>query len=146
METKEKESLIISVRTEDLISRFKKLIPSIKNYCELHECRVTDEFDVLDEFETEIKNASLSAKKKIRNRINMMEYKMSMKKINTFYGYLKRALHIDNKVRVKPSERHEKIQAARKEWKVAQAMADEALVQYKQIKGDFYKKQLAVKL
>lgn len=144
--TKIEKTIKTSVDNTDLTNRFKEAILNIKRYCDIFDWIVTGDLNVTDEFETRIKNASLSCKKKIRNRINMMEYKVSMKKINTLYGYIKRSLHIVNEVRVKPSQRHEEIQAARKEWKAAQAIAEQKLSKYKELKGDYYKKQLAVRM
>jgi hypothetical protein len=41
--------------------------------------------------------------------------------------------------RVEYSEREQKIKAARKAWKAAQAEAEKLQKEYKEIKGDFYK-------
>ena len=50
-----------------------------------------------------------------------------------------RILKSDLRVKVKPSTREQEIQEARKVWVDARDKAQEALLIYKEAKGDFYK-------
>lgn len=84
---------------------------------------------------------SKSQEKVCRNYLTRFTKSISMSQANRFLHYLWRhVMKMDGQPpRVEYSEREQKIKAARKAWKTAQAEAEKLQAEYKTIKGDFYK-------
>jgi len=118
-----------SVIPTDLVTKYDKAVKITKEKIAKENWRVTGEFYelTLDSF----RDSSRTSRKKLRNRINRVLYKPTLRNINTL-----------THAKVKISEKEEEIQRKRKEWKKAQAIAERLLIEYKEEKGDFYKERI----
>ncbi len=84
---------------------------------------------------------SRSKEKVLRNYLGRVDRKIGMATANRMLHYLYRKVYgFDTAPRVELSEQEIKIQACRKAWKAAHDAAEKLRVEYKAIKGDFYKK------
>ena len=116
---------IIDSDEKTLTAAFQEALTLINETVKEKGWRITDGSPILD-----FRNSSKSSRKALRNKINRVLAKPSMRNINN--------LHKNIHVRV--SLKEEQIQNARKAWKVSQAETDKLLAAYKEVKGDFYKK------
>lgn len=79
--------------------------------------------------------------KVLRNYINRLDKKVSMRNANMFLHFLFRVIYKqDAHPRVELSDKEQKIQQARKAWKKVAMEAETLRLAYKAEKGDFYKK------
>ena len=88
---------------------------------------------------------TLNQRKKLKNKLNGCIYKKSLRAINTFLHFLHKHV-LDEKTpapEVKISEKEMKIQAARKKYVEARNLAIKLYKEYKEEKGDFYKRKMA---
>ena len=85
---------------------------------------------------------SKNARKNIAKRMHYVDKKKSRKTINTFFLVLNRLGVINNKVRVTLGKKELEIQRKRKVWTIMRDKAQQALNEYKEEKGNFYKKKL----
>ena len=108
---------------------------------------------------------SKKGRKKINKYVARYNRKKSLHSINLFFHFLHTRVLADRelvtpypkwypnykvtkftspdwitKVKVNPSQKHLDIQEKRKKWKEAQAVAEKLLAEYKEEKGDYYKK------
>lgn len=80
--------------------------------------------------------------KKVRSYLTTLDKGVSMQRCNRFLHLLfKRVYKLDTAPKVDYSEKELQIKASRKAWKKADEEAMKLLKQYKEIKGDFYKKK-----
>lgn len=81
--------------------------------------------------------------KKIQRKMHKVAKKTTLRGVNTYIHYLSKHLYrLDQcPMRVNLSEKELSIQKARKEWVTARDAAQKTLVNYKTLKGDFYKQQ-----
>ena len=81
---------------------------------------------------------TLNQRKKLKRRLNKVEG-MSVRAINMLLHFIStNVLKTKDRVRL-TSDKHEKIQIARKSWIKVRNEADKLLAEYKTEKGDFYK-------
>jgi hypothetical protein len=88
---------------------------------------------------------TLNQRKKLKNKLNGCIYKKSLRAINTFLHFLHRHV-LEEKTpapEVRISEKEVKIQATRKKYVEARNLAIKLYKEYKDEKGDFYKKKMA---
>jgi hypothetical protein len=88
---------------------------------------------------------TLNQRKKLKNKINGCVHKKSLRAINTFLHFLHKHV-LEEKTpapEVRISEKEVKIQAARKKYVEARNIAMKLYKEYKEEKGDFYKKKMA---
>lgn len=84
---------------------------------------------------------SRSKEKVFKNYLWRLSQGVSMAQANKMLHFLyKKVYKLNEAPKVEYSEKELKIKTARKAWKKAQAEADRLLAEYKQEKGDFYKK------
>ena len=80
--------------------------------------------------------------KKINRALYYVSQKKSRRSINRLFYLLNKNLDTP-KIHVKVSKKEEEIQKYRKEWLELRNKADEALLKYKECKGDYYKNKLS---
>ena len=113
--------------------------------------------DIVDEKDFEIKidgeenemiylkpnfnNLSKNARKNIAKRLHYVDKKKTRRAINTLFLVLKRLGVVDSKIYVTLGKKEREIQRKRKVWTIMRDKAQQALNDYKQEKGDFYKKE-----
>lgn len=98
-------------------------------------------------FNTALQNMSWKKRKKLAAYIWQINNHPTLEKVNKFFHFLmKTVLQSDARIRVIKSDKELAIQAKRKVYKQALEAAKKAYAEYKEEKGDFYKKQLAQKL
>lgn len=118
-----------------LVAKYNEAIDVALEKIDKENWRVTGEFWEPNEksMVASQRNGKYSKNKRkiLRNRINRVLFKSSLRNINTL-----------THAKVKISEREEEIQVARKKWKVAQSISEQLLQEYKTLKGDFYKKNI----
>lgn len=88
---------------------------------------------------------TLNQRKKLKNKINGCVHKKSLRAMNTFLHFLHKHV-LEEKTpapEVRISEKEVKIQAARKKYVEARNLAMKLHKEYKEEKGDFYKKKIA---
>lgn len=113
------------------------LIANVKQKSEKSEWIIIGPIEVLPiDILNQIKNKSLSKNKKFKNIIHLINKKGV--NVNRFNKVL-RLFNISN-IKLTISEREKEIIIARKKWKELNSTANKALLEYKTIKGDFYKK------
>jgi hypothetical protein len=115
-------------------------IDNILRYVTVNGYRVEGDLKHLN---LDISKVSMTRMKKIQKYCYWINKKPSLKKINTFLGLLSRTFDVE-RVKVKISEKEEKIQKSRKEWIKARNESERLLALYKPEKGDFYKKKLSL--
>ena len=86
-------------------------------------------------------NLSKNARKNLAKRMHYVDKKKSRRAINTFFLVAQRLGVIDSKVKVTLGDKEREIQRKRKVWTIMRDKAQQALNDYKQEKGDFYKKK-----
>lgn len=89
----------------------------------------------------DFRNLSKNARKNIAKRMHYVDKKKSRRAINTLFLVLKRLGVIDSKVYVTIGDKEREIQRKRKVWTIMRDKAQQALKEYKEEKGDFYKKE-----
>jgi hypothetical protein len=109
-----------------LAEKINKAYKIINEKIKCEKWRIIKEFKILSE--KDFKDLSKNERKKIRNRINRVLYKTSLRNINNL-----------TRGKIIISEKEEKIQKARKDWLEARNLANEYLNNYKKEKENFYK-------
>jgi hypothetical protein len=92
---------------------------------------------------SDFNNLSKNARKNIAKRMHYVDKKKSRRAINTFFLVLRRLGVIDANVRVTLGKKELEIQRKRRVWNIMRKKAEQALNEYKEEKGDFYKQRLA---
>jgi len=132
----------------DPSEKVKEAISNIKNIVSENSwCITKGAFDEvnLKGLSNKINDLSFNQRKKLRNYLIHLDRHVTIKRINLFFHFLfKHVVKTDYRVKVEVSEKEAVIQAARKKWKEADAIAQTLLKTYKEEKGDFYKNQLVV--
>lgn len=127
----------------ELVDYTLKTFKEIKKHIEERGWRCNVDLDDIKIDHKRILNFSWNRSKKFNRRLNLMNEARSVRSLNIGFHFLfKRMLETDNPVKIKVSEKEELIQSKRKKWKEARDLADQLLKQYKEEKGDFYKKQM----
>jgi hypothetical protein len=81
---------------------------------------------------------SKSQKKAFQHSLSRVIAKPTMKSISLFLRQLSKYSDLAP-IKLDYSEREKAIKQAKKDWKFLQSKAEEARLQYKKVKGDFYK-------
>jgi hypothetical protein len=91
-----------------------------------------------------IANMTSNQRKKLRNKINRCIYKQGIRSINMFLHFLHRHVYKETTSvpHVEVSVKEEAIQTARKRYVEARNLAIKLYAEYKEEKGDFYKRKL----
>lgn len=147
MKTLEKTQIInkteFSYRDEDFfISKIEETIERIEKYSNFLGYRGEEDINFdKNLFSEKFKNFSTKGKKRLRNKLIRVHIRPSMFTINKFLHYLfARVLELKApKIQVSTIERE--IQVSRKKWIKARDEADDALLRYKEMKGNFYKEK-----
>lgn len=93
-----------------------------------------------DQFRTDIRLESDSSIKKILNRAQLVWKKPSHRRINLFFNYLhKNFPRVLPKAKILTPDKEVEIQSARKAMLKAREAYEQALNEYKTVKGDYYK-------
>lgn len=91
----------------------------------------------------EIKNLSWTRTKKINKKLRKVNRIMTPRSINMTLNYIfKKSLSMNISVSIKSSLKEEIIQRKRREWKKQRDIANKLLQEYKDEKGDYYKRKL----
>lgn len=94
--------------------------------------------DLLNVNLKDIESMTLNQRKKLKRRLNKAE-RMSVRAINMLLHFIStEVLKTKERVRM-TSDKHERIQIARKSWIKVRDEAERLLAEYKAEKGDFYK-------
>lgn len=140
-----------SFKAEDLTTRIKKAIHLIDENAYINNFRIfkgdslvekslEHELD-LSKLESLIMMMTLSSRKRIAKKLRYVENKITLKASNVLIASLRNKIGLDTGIiKVKISEKENKIQTARKEWIKLRTEAEAAHQAYKVEKGDFYKK------
>jgi hypothetical protein len=142
-------NIIQSTSPKDIVNNYNEALEIIQEKIKKEGWRTNiSSFENLKISESDIsgvmftKNTvSQNFRKKLRNKINIVIKKKSLKSINSLLGLVsKDLLKLETNYKIKISEKEEKIQKAKKDWKEAQALAENYLKIYKEEKGNYYKK------
>lgn len=138
METINNEYQIVSgqalvTKTEDALKDLKRYVNEKNWRININVSSVKISLDTISKF-------SWNRTKNYNKALRKLNGKRSIRSINTALHYIfKRLLETDTRVKVKVSDKEEKIQTYRKEWIKARNTSEELLEKYKTEKGNFYK-------
>lgn len=104
------------------------------------EIRIDGEENEMIYLKPNFNNLSKNARKNIAKRLHYVDKKKSRRAINTLFLVLKRLGVVESKVYVTIGKKEREIQRKRKVWTIMRDKAQQALKEYKEEKGDFYKK------
>ena len=126
---------------KDLIENYKKALELAAEKVKENNWRCN--FDFWDDIEveaSELRDLSKTQRKKFRNKINRVLVNPTLRNINSLLWFIsKLILGHETSWNIKISEKEERIQLARRKWKVARDISEQLLQEYKDEKGDFYK-------
>lgn len=95
----------------------------------------------LQDIKIDLSKLTFTGRKKLAKRMDMYQKRRTLKAMNYMFHVLKKMGVITEKVHVTTSLREQQIQAARKVYLKLREDAEVARLAYKELKGDFYKKQ-----
>lgn len=95
----------------------------------------------LDTIIPDFNNLSKNARKNVAKRFHFVDKKKSRKTINTLLFVLRKLEVIKEKVSIDLGYKEKDIQRLRSIWKIMDRKTEEARLAYKELKGDFYKKE-----
>lgn len=170
MKTIEKKQIEFVYNEKDLSELAKGFCNDVQEIIEEREYQISDESrESLEKMSKHnwislFGNMSKNRRKKFNKYLRRFNNKKSLYSINLFFHFLYKDVltlgEVDEKkeevnkwwtriirtpkgfkkVKVEPSKKHLTIQEKRKKWKEAQAIANQLLTEYKEEKGDYYKK------
>ena len=105
------------------------------------EIRIDGEENEMIYLKPNFYNLSKNARKNIAKRLHYVDKKRTRRAINTLFLVLKRLGVVDSKVYVTIGKKEREIQRKRKVWTIMRDKAQQALKEYNEEKGDFYKKE-----
>ena len=131
-----------SAEPKDVLNNYRKAIELAQKIIKEKNWRCNFDFwDYIEAKESDIYDLTKSQLKKFRNKVNKVLRKPGLRNINTLLWFVSKAIFKNSKAwNLKISEKEEKIQIARRRWKVARDISEQLLKEYKEEKGDFYKK------
>lgn len=91
-----------------------------------------------------ISELGICDRRRLKRRLNNVIGKKSVRSINNLLRFLSKIMNVKTVKITEP--KHDEIQKLRKEWKALQAQADAVLLEYKTVKGDYYKTSVADKV
>lgn len=150
---------------EELHQEMKELISEINNFIAENDCHVSEESKkALKEYKGIIWKSYFGNKSKnMRKKFNQYLRKFRLKesrhsanlllhfihtrvianvKESTFWGVTYKSFNSPDwikKIKIEAPLKHQAIQAKRKKWKEAQAIADQLYSEYREEKGNYYK-------
>jgi hypothetical protein len=91
-----------------------------------------------------ITDLTLNQRKKLKNKINTCFYKPTLKSINTFLHFMHKNVFMETTPApsARVSDKEAKIQITRKQYVAARNITIQLYKEYKEEKGDYYKKRL----
>jgi hypothetical protein len=122
---------------EEVVEKINKTIDLIEKWIEKNNYQLNGNMNLYKNLDC--RNLSKNQMKQIQKYCFWISKKLSLKRVNSFFSLLSRYFGIE-KVHIKISVKEEAIQKAKKEWIKARNEADRLLKDYKEEKGDFYKK------
>ena len=165
METIEKKHVEYTYSVKDLSKLMKEFLAEAKDYINENEYQLNsaEAFKQLNhiKWDSYFGNSSKRMKKKFNKAVGRFRHKRSMQSLNRAFHFIHTRLiakreKVDyrwgsyekwtnpdfiEKVKVKPSKKHLAIQEKRMKWKEAQAAAEKLRLEYKEEKGDYYKRK-----
>lgn len=138
MMTLEKPKLVsYTYSSSELSNRVNETIEKVENWIKENNYRISK-----PTYRVEAKcfyPLSKNQEKKINKIIlSLLNKKITIRKSNYFFHLLSKILGYE-KIYIKVSEKEEAIQNARKKMKALKSLYEQALIEYKTEKGDFYK-------
>jgi hypothetical protein len=131
---------------QELTNKVLETVTKIEQFISDNSYQIKGDLSEIKNFKNKIIFESKSQKKKVNYAIQRLDNRMNLRSVNYFLHIIfKNILNSENRVRIIPSEKEIKIQAARKRWKEAQAISDKLLLEYKIEKGSFFKDQIIKK-
>jgi hypothetical protein len=118
-------------KINESVSKMNEIIKN-NNYRYYLDGKQTDTIQVPSDIKITLNVESRTFRKKVLSRIVRFEKKSTRRQMNLL-------LHILDMGKVKVSEKEEQIRNARKEWIKLRGEAEKARLNYREIKGDFYK-------
>lgn len=138
MKTENNHASILEANTTNIESTFKK----IQEYANEKGYRIEGNLKQPTNLIglSKISFDSGRQRKTVRNYINRLDKKVNISTANKFLHFLyKKVYKMGEAPRIELSEQETKIQAARKAWKKAFAESEKLRLEYRKLKGDFYK-------
>lgn len=137
METTTKNSVSYTYNSTEIVEQINKTIEKIEKEIEDNDYQVKGNLELYKN--QSIRDLSKTKRKKIQKYCFWINEKPTLRRINTFLGFLSRYFKIE-RATIKVSLKEETIQKARKEWIKCRNESERLLKIYKEEKGDFYKK------
>lgn len=128
--------------SKNLEEKVNETIELIQKISDLMGYRISNIDKLKEEKFDKLKTLSNNQRKKIRNLILMIDRKRTLRSFNKFLHHLcKNVLEVDYRVNIKISEKEEKLNNMRKQWKIARDKYELLLDEFKEERGDFYKEK-----
>lgn len=141
MQTENKHIELLDVTNQTIESSFNK----IKEYADAKGYVIKGDLKMPTNLIGMNKSLSFDSgrqKKTLRNFINRLHKQVNMPTANKFLHFLfKKVYKLENAPSIEYSEKEQKIQSLRKQWKKAYAESEKLRLAYKAEKGYFYKQK-----
>jgi len=141
METQIKNSIRMQFSKTELEHNYYETIKTISEVVKDKDWLISidgEETDIIY-LKPDFGNLSKNARKNLAKRMYYVDKKKSRKTINTFFLVARRLGVLDNKVYITLGNKEREIQRKRKVWTIMRDKSQQALIDYKKEKGDFYK-------
>lgn len=130
------------ISVDELNSNFNKCVDIINQMVDKHNYKLTNEKSLFENGPDFSKLTTRTSRKKMAKRLHYLINNPSRRNINSMFRFLKCRDMVILNISVKLSDKEREIQRKRKVWTIMRDKAQQALNEYKEEKGNFYKKKL----
>lgn len=142
MKTLEKTKNVYVYTEKELKAKINKTLEKIKTWVRIMDYRIIGDINIYKNMDITTLNLSKNQLKKVNKYLNRVNKKMTLRNVNSLLYLLYKTFEPTEKVQIRKSLKEEKIQKKRKKWLKLRDEAGKALLEYKNEKGDYYKKRM----
>jgi len=138
--TENTENVYVYTETE-LKAKINKTLEKIETWVRIMDYRIVGDINIYKNMPISTHNLSKNQLKKVNKYLNGVNKKMTLRNVNSLLHLLYKTFEPIEKVQIRKSLKEEEIQKKRKEWLKLRDEAENALLEYKTEKGDYYKER-----
>jgi len=142
MKTLEKTKNVYVYTEKELKAKINKTLEKIKTWVRIMDYRIIEDINIYKNMDITTLNLSKNQLKKVNKYLNRVNKKITLRNVNSLLYLLYKTFEPTEKVQIRKSLKEEKIQKKRKKWLKLRDEAGKALLEYKNEKGDYYKKRM----
>ena len=142
MKTLEKTKNVYVYTEKELKAKINKTLEKIKTWVRIMDYRIIGDINIYKNMDITTLNLSKNQLKKVNKYLNRVNKKITLRNVNSLLYLLYKTFEPTEKVQIRKSLKEEKIQKKRKKWLKLRDEAGKALLEYKNEKGDYYKKRM----